>query len=222
MARCEWRAISPQLRNKRRDVPRVDDWRRDGSRCGAIVVSSAAAFRSSSDNWACYAATKAFAVNFAQSLAAELQHDPVDILVLCPIYTATGFFARAGYPQPDKAMTPEEVARETMEALGRRTVHIFGLNRAINRLSAQSRQFIMLLLARNPDLAFWHRAWTSRNSHAQSDAKLHLPDDHIFEAALDGPWQGRTIAVMLRHAKADDIGASRAMRLAEAVDWMDD
>jgi short-subunit dehydrogenase len=137
-----WMIGAPQMRARAR---------RDGSRCGAIVVSSAAAFRSSSDNWACYAATKAFAVNFAQSLAAELQHDPADILVLCPIYTATGFFARAGYPQPDKAMTPEEVARETMEALGRRTVHIFGLNRAINRLSAQSRQFIMLLLARNPD-----------------------------------------------------------------------
>jgi hypothetical protein len=29
-------------------------------------------------------------------------------------------------------------------------------------------------------------------------------------AALDGHWQGRTIAVMLWHTKAGDIGASRA------------
>jgi hypothetical protein len=29
-------------------------------------------------------------------------------------------------------------------------------------------------------------------------------------AALDEHWQGGTIAVMLRHAKAGDIGASRA------------
>jgi hypothetical protein len=29
-------------------------------------------------------------------------------------------------------------------------------------------------------------------------------------AAVDEHWQGRTIAVMLRHTKAGDIGASRA------------
>lgn len=142
---------------------------RNGSRCGAIVVSSCAAFGSSNENMASYAATKAFAVKFVQSLVAELKHEPVDVLAICPTYTATDFFARAGHPEPDQAMTPEQVAQEAMEALGRRTVHICGLNHAINRLPVQIGQFLMLLLARNPDLAVWRRL--HRNTSPQSGAK---------------------------------------------------
>jgi len=41
-------------------------------------------------------------------------------------------------------------------------------------------------------------------------AFIRRPDFEAEIATLDEHWQERTIAGMLRHTKADDIGASRA------------
>jgi uncharacterized protein len=119
-------------------------------RCGAIIVSSTAAFNPRPD-LACYAASKAFELHFGLALAAELREEPIDLLVLCPSRTATEFFARAGLPPPQRAMAPEQVAREAMAALGRRTLHLCG----------RRPQCVQRFLAFNPGLAALLRPWRS-------------------------------------------------------------
>jgi short-subunit dehydrogenase len=112
------------------------------ARCGVIIVASTAALRPR-PGVACYAATKAFGLQLGLALARELAGEPVDLLVLCPTRTATEFFARAGLPLPSGTMRAEQVAREAMAALGRRTVHLCG----------RRHQAFHNLLAFNPALA---------------------------------------------------------------------
>jgi len=123
--------------------------RKLGRRCGVIIVSSTAAF-GARPGMACYAASKAFLLRLGQALAAELRDQPVDLLVLCPTYTYTEFFARAGLPIPRDAMTPDAVAREGLAALGRRTVHLCG----------RGYQPLDQFFAFNPSLAVWR--WPRR------------------------------------------------------------
>lgn len=96
-------------------------------RGGIIIVSSIAAF-SPGPEFAVYGATKAFQLRLTQALAAELKDEPLDVLLLCPTYTDTEFFERSGMPSPIKAMPAEDVAREAMAALGRRSLHLCGLS----------------------------------------------------------------------------------------------
>jgi len=114
-------------------------------RAGVIIVSSTAAFALAPAGIACYAASKAFVQRLAETLAAECQAEPLDVLALCPTYTRTAFFAQAGLPAPPDAMEPGDVAREAMAALGRHSVHLCG----IDRLSQGNRQ----LEAYNPALS---------------------------------------------------------------------
>ena len=118
--------------------------RRGEGRAGIIIVSSMAAF-GPLPGLASYAASKAFALRLGQTLAAELRDEPLDILVLCPSYTSTEFFGRAGLPLPAEAMTPQAVAREGLAALGRRTVHLCGARH----------QALTWLVTQNPALAVW-------------------------------------------------------------------
>ena len=108
--------------------------RAGGRRAGLIVVASTAAFFPL-PRLATYTATKAFDLSFAESLAAELAREPVDVLALCPGATRTGFFDRAGMAGAGTAgmAGPEQVAREGLAALGRRPVHVVGNT---NRLAA--------------------------------------------------------------------------------------
>jgi short-subunit dehydrogenase len=120
-------------------------------RAGVIIVSSMAALMPA-PGLACYGASKAFALRLAQSLSAELAREPIEVLALCPTYTDTAFFHRAGLPEPRRAMAAEAVAREAMASLGRRRVHLCSLHRypqALRRLAAF-----------NPALAFWR--WPRR------------------------------------------------------------
>lgn len=112
-------------------------------RAGVILVSSATAL-SPSVNLASYGAAKAFQLHLAQTLTAELAGEPIDFLALCPTYTATDFFARAGLPEPSRAMSPAEVAREGLSALGHRSVHLCG--------TTPMPQWLRQLLAFNPAL----------------------------------------------------------------------
>jgi short-subunit dehydrogenase len=96
-------------------------------RAGLINVSSTLAFQPT-PFLATYAASKAFVLMYTQALAAELRHEPVDVLTLCPGATRTAFGRRAGFgpgnlPGADE---PREVARQALRALGRRSVHVMG------------------------------------------------------------------------------------------------
>lgn len=97
-------------------------------RAGVIFVASAAAFMPI-PLFATYAASKAFLLHYAEALAEELDHAPVDVLALCPGATKTRFFDRANVAAsavPTTAHDAERVAREGLQALGRRPVHVVG------------------------------------------------------------------------------------------------
>jgi short-subunit dehydrogenase len=97
-----------------------------GGRAGVINVSSAAAF-GPMPFFATYAASKAFLLHYTEALAEELSDRPIDILALCPGATKTRFFERAGIEKLGFTMhEPERVAREGLQALGHRPVHIVG------------------------------------------------------------------------------------------------
>jgi uncharacterized protein len=93
---------------------------RSKRRAGVIIVSSVAAFSRFSRapaGIACYAASKVFALHLAQALAKEHSAAPVDVLALCPDWTDTDFFRRAGITPPQRMMSPDAVAKEGLDAL---------------------------------------------------------------------------------------------------------
>lgn len=120
---------------------------REHRRAGVIIVSSMGAF-AAAPGLASYGAAKAFELDFARSLAVELRGEPIDLLVLCPSYTDTGFFAHAGMPAPRRMMPAEAVAQEALGALGRRTVHLCSLHRWYPQTARQ-------LFTFNPALKPW-------------------------------------------------------------------
>ena len=98
-----------------------------GRRSGVIFVASVAAFMPI-PLLATYAASKAFLLHYAEALAEELSDQPIDVLALCPGATRTRFFDRANVnranlPQLDDA---DRVARQGLQALGHRVVHVMG------------------------------------------------------------------------------------------------
>ena len=99
----------------------------EGRRAGAIFVASAAAFMPI-PLFATYAATKAFLLHYAEALAEELSGAPVDVLALCPGATRTRFFERAHIAKPGVSQMhdSDRVAREGLQALGQRVVHVVG------------------------------------------------------------------------------------------------
>jgi len=96
-------------------------------RGGIIVVSSMAAY-GRLPGLAVYGACKAFQLRLVESLVEELKAEPLDILLLCPTYTDTDFFARAGLSTPTEVMSPAKVAQEGLAALGRKGVLQFSLH----------------------------------------------------------------------------------------------
>jgi short-subunit dehydrogenase len=102
--------------------------RADGERRGGLVfVASAAAFMPI-PLFATYAASKAFLLHYAEALAEELSGGPIDVLALCPGATRTRFFERAniGRANVPQMHEPDRVAREGLQALGHRVVHVVG------------------------------------------------------------------------------------------------
>jgi uncharacterized protein len=101
--------------------------RTEGRRAGLIIVSSTAAF-APLPYFATYAASKAFDLVLAESLAEELRSEPVDVLALCPGATRTEFGRRAGFALDNIpwAADPRVVAAEALRSLGRRTVLVSG------------------------------------------------------------------------------------------------
>ena len=81
---------------------------------------------------ATYCATKAFVLSFTESLAAELRGTGVHVLCVCPGFTRTEFqekvdtFDTASLPS-FVWMTADQVAEQTIAAVGVRSVLVNGL-----------------------------------------------------------------------------------------------
>lgn len=105
----------------------VERARRHSRRCGVILMSSTTAFQPV-PYLATYSASKAFILAYGEALAEEVRGRPVDVLVLCPGATRTGWGERTGFhvERLPGAADPADVAREGLWALGRRTVHVLG------------------------------------------------------------------------------------------------
>jgi short-subunit dehydrogenase len=89
-------------------------------RRGAVVLMSSLVAFQGVPRAAGYAATKAYVQSLAEGLAVELRPLGVDVLASAPGPVVSGFGARAGM-RIARGQTPEEVARATLRALGRRT-----------------------------------------------------------------------------------------------------
>ncbi len=87
---------------------------------GALVLMSSLVAFQGVPRAANYAATKAYVQTLAEGLAVELKGKGVDVLASAPGPVLSGFGARAGM-KIVKGQFPEEVARGTLRALGRRT-----------------------------------------------------------------------------------------------------
>jgi short-subunit dehydrogenase len=98
-----------------------------GRRAGLIIVSSEAAF-APLPYFATYAASKAFDLVLAESLAEELRCEPIDVLALCAGATRTSFGRHAGFAPGSwpGAASPRAVADEALRALGRHTLLVSG------------------------------------------------------------------------------------------------
>jgi uncharacterized protein len=105
-------------------------------RGGVILLSSLTAFWGSA--WvATYGASKAFNLSLGEALAHELGQRGVDVVVSCAGATRTPGFVRlvagAGRKAP-RAMSPEEVAAQTLDALPRRGAFVPGVSNRISQL----------------------------------------------------------------------------------------
>ncbi len=97
---------------------------------GAVInVASLAAYGPMAYS-ATYAATKAFLLSFSEAIAAELAGTGVHVLCVCPGFTRTEFQEKARVDTrrvPGLAwMTAEEVADQTVRAVGRTAVLVNG------------------------------------------------------------------------------------------------
>ncbi|MEL6341026.1 MAG: SDR family NAD(P)-dependent oxidoreductase, partial [Myxococcota bacterium] len=87
-------------------------------RGGIVLLSSIVAFQGV-PRAAHYAATKAYIQSLAEGLRVELRPHHVDVLASAPGPVDSGFAKRADM-QMAATVTPEQVARGTLQALGRR------------------------------------------------------------------------------------------------------
>lgn len=87
---------------------------------GALVLMSSLVAFQGVPRAANYAATKAYVQTLAEGLSVELKVRGVDVLASAPGPVLTGFGARAGMTIAS-GQTPEDVARGTLRALGKKT-----------------------------------------------------------------------------------------------------
>ena len=102
-------------------------------RGGLVLMGSIVGFQGTPKS-ANYAATKAYVQTIAEALHAELAPLGVDVLASAPGPTDSGFATRAGM-QMGRTLKPEDVARSTLAALGRRSTVLPG---ALSKLLAYS------------------------------------------------------------------------------------
>ena len=86
---------------------------------GAVVLMSSLAGMQGSPRLATYAASKAFNTVLGESLWHELREDGIDVLVSCAGATTTPRYLKSTDRIPPGTMTPDAVARETLDAVGK-------------------------------------------------------------------------------------------------------
>ena len=126
-ATVELNAVTPLVLTRALLPGMLEQARTEDRRAGLIIVSSSTAF-APVPYFATYAASKAFDLVLAESLAEELRGEPIDVLALCPGATRTEFGRRAGFALESfpGAADPRTVAEEALRALGRHTVLVSG------------------------------------------------------------------------------------------------
>ena len=118
--------MGPLLLARRLLPEMISAARSEHRRCGLITVSSTAAFLPV-PKLASYAASKSFLLSWTEALAAELWHDPIGVLALCPTATRSDFARRSGFGSGiPGAQDPAHVARKALAALGRRRTLVMG------------------------------------------------------------------------------------------------
>lgn len=106
---------------------------RERGRGGVVLVSSLAGLQGT-PHVATYAATKAFNIILAEGLWAELRACGIDVIACCAGAMPTpGYAATVDHEMPG-IMVPGDVARRTLDALGRGPRVVPG---TLNRISAQ-------------------------------------------------------------------------------------
>jgi uncharacterized protein len=127
LATVELNVVAPTVLTRALLPGMIERARRDRRRCGLILVSSTTAFQPI-PMLTTYSATKSFILAYGEGLHEETRREPLDLLVLCPGATRTEFSERAGFDlaRIPGASSPMDVAREGLEQLGRRTVHVVG------------------------------------------------------------------------------------------------
>jgi short-subunit dehydrogenase len=87
---------------------------------------------------AVYTATKALEVSFAGALWYELRDTAVDVLIVMPGPTKTGFQKKAGTKLAPWAMEPEEVAEGALAVLGKELTYVPGeKNQSLAKLAGE-------------------------------------------------------------------------------------
>jgi short-subunit dehydrogenase len=119
-------------------------------RGGIIFVSSLNSLVPGIGGSAVYSATKAFETSFACGLWQELLGTGVDVLLVVPGPTRTGFQEEAGTKVASWAMDPDAVAAGAFPQLGKRFVHVAG---EVNEILASSLQ--RLALEPRVEIASW-------------------------------------------------------------------
>jgi short-subunit dehydrogenase len=119
-------------------------------RGGIVIVSSLNSLVPGIGRSAVYSATKAFETSFACGLWQELLGTGVDVLLVVPGPTRTGFQDEAGTKVASWAMDPDAVAAGALPQLGKRLVHVAG---DANQILAASLQ--RLALEPRVEIASW-------------------------------------------------------------------
>ena len=100
---------------------------------GAVVLMSSLASMQGSPRIAAYAASKAFNTVLGESLWHELREHGIDVVVSCAGAITTPRYLKSTDSVPPGTMTPDAVARETLDALGKGPRVVPG---ALNRIFA--------------------------------------------------------------------------------------
>lgn len=119
---------------------------------GALIFTGSTAAFAGVANLANYAAAKAFVGTFAEGLSREWHKQGVDVMVVHPGPTRTEMVQMDGVDfgaVPMNWMTPEQVVKKSLKALGRKTVLVPGAANKIQRF------IFTRLLPRRTTSAIW-------------------------------------------------------------------
>ena len=123
---------------------------------GAVVLMSSLAGMQGAPRLAAYVASKAFNTVLGEGLWHELREQGIDVVVSCPGAISTPRYLKSTTRAAPGTMSPEAVARQTLDALGKGPRVVPG---AVNRIFANlferllpRRTAIRLMAANTKDL----------------------------------------------------------------------